>query len=1800
MSFEVNYEEDLVSRICDLIDGYSKNSILKEYLQNADDSGATELVVTFDKRIHTSLNNTKFDVAKGTSLLLYNNASFDEKDFEAIVKISAQGKIEDANSTGRFGQGFSSSFSISDHPSFISSGRAYWFDVLRNSVAKDKNKSIQGWRLEEDKEEISSWIKTFNIDKNQLGTTFRLPLRNDKTAKKSDISHEIFKFDDFLNWCDEWKDNTSGLLFLRHIQKLVLQEINVDNEKIVHVEISTKNTKEVRAHNDNIQDELSSSLLEVCKNWKNENKALPVFTYKHHFSIKYFDIENNSYHNFEEKWAVVNGLFRGEDDCLIDQAIKALNISPNPRKVLPWAGVAISLDDKGNVKKHNKSNYHTFLPLPIKSKHPIHIHGWFDLNPKRTEITSGGSSDDKDILIEWNRLLFKEGVGIAWANLINFIKGHCDSQRYYSLWPKNHEDEFDEYILEGFYNEIIELECFKTKYQEEVCWKKPVDNIYYLQDHSNKNIFEAFKEHYSIISPKPTKNIIDGLNSIGTELEEITPEFIRDYLISKSEYLEFPFALGDVPIAMLTKKDWLLSILIFCAEADEDEDYTHLEDLPFELTLNNELNCLSENKLLDSNPNINIFNKDKSLFLHPDIVEVVKNADELPSSWLAPTLKNYLTVLHAYIDNYDRKNKTWLKSVVSMIVNADEGDVSEAINEIHNLELIYQYNDVFAPLKSVVNSPVLIPGGEIPNIVYLEKTGMQLVHPDYINLYKPLLRWNEHELITELNAYSLIKHLVHVSEGEYGFFEDKDAREYLIDLIAQDLMWIEELDDNEVAWLNDMPFISTESDHIYAKSENKKLYLPAGFQPPKHIHSLKGEYEIISVVDDKQHAMFKKMGFDEQEPINYLKQIIIPFIGSSPSVEDVRNISEWLANNWEDLIKDINQDVKDELISTLSVSKIVLDAGSKLNAAKYYYHPDFFSVLPACLQDKNYSPLRFKDEPTQENWSNFLSILGASTEIIPEHIVATVNSIINDDNDVAAIELVNYISNHFEWFEDMKYNDKEIFRHLSELAWLPVEKPKNDFLLPEYEYKSLRKPSDLILKYDYKLAGGAHYLISNKVRLGKKDEDGEYTEREIAEKLCLLVKLPNDSVFESFRRLRSIIYQQSNVKKVQDYSQQFYKYLGRSSMPGAAIPDDIKDESIFIKGHWISSSKVFQISINLTGIVSWDELVSHDGKESSLADGLIKLGVLEKPDNDYLMKYLCDLPHHQKLNKQQLIDAKAILEQFQDHLDNLQDDEMPIVTRTDKLIPCDELYIKDLSAYDKSENKNEELEFCQQQFAQIAKKCNVYSLSGNMVPELDIDNSIESDRKNNAWNDYIRSEPFKSAVLRLIYHEGNISDDEIKQESLDEVLPSNILLMESLVVKYYIDDTWIYDDIDTPTYQDTDNSMLYILNQEDDEDMCECLAEFISDSSDLSRDSFILINRILRHKFDSLEEICSLLDKKNIKLLPDKIEIHEGGSLYDDTSQDKNYDTDKEEPLDGVMELEFSSSPENTSVKESQEQNDTASLSSNQDVTQTGVVIPPPIKPKQSKPINVEGEENTSGKQNINGSNRTKGTSSGGNNTNRSDTKPQRKTVSSNDRKPVYVGKDKEIDPNEQREQKERATEIGNKGEYYVLERSSNYRLSKSNIFEKAPTGNEGYDILEIDSNGEIVRYIEVKTLTGRWGDGGVGVTVPQMEFAQVYDNWWLFVVENINTDNTSVHTFENPVQQANRFMFDGSWKQLSEASINNQLKEPKKGDKYLLEDGVYEVSNIEPIGALFKVRLKNTQTSNEITKKFDPTWDKC
>ena len=1181
-SREIEYKENLVPRIRDLIDGYSKNSILKEYLQNADDSGSTELIVTYDKRIHKSLDNTDYEPAKRASLLLYNDSIFKEKDFESIVEISAQGKTGDANSTGRFGQGFSSSFSISDHPSFVSNGRAYWFDVLKKSVSKNKSRSIQVWE-EEDFDEIEEWLNTFSAS-NQVrnefkGTLFRLPLRDENTATESEISHEIFTHDDFLEWCDDWKDNADSLLFLRHIHKLLLQEIDADGNLIIHLEIITENSEEINNNNNCIKSELDEELngtpLDICNKWKLHGDDLPLFKYYHKFNISYLDRKENTYKTTQEIWAVVNGLFRGENDSLIDQAIKVLNISPNPRKVLPWAGVALALDENNKPSKQRNNKFYTFLPLDIKSSHPVHIHGWFDLNSKRTEITKSGAGEDKEILIQWNQCLMKDAVGLAWALLIDFIKDENNLGVYYGLWARGkNEDELDKCLTEGFYKKITELECFYSLYKNEKNWVKPTENIYVFQTDKHDILLDAFKEHFQIIYPEPKKYILDNLTMIAVKLGEITPEFIRKTLEEKSKDIEFPIELSKIPIAMIAQKEWLLEVLKYCA--DEGKDYTELDDLPLELTLDQKIYRVGVNTLFDENPNLELFQDLKYLFLDINLVQSILDIDIdlLPSSWLQPSFENIIAVLTANFDSIEL-DKNWIHYFISFISMVTEQEIKDAIDNLKTLKVVYQEDGNYSCLESDIekNSPFIIKNEDINNIKYLQAIGINIVHTEYIDVYSPILKHNNFSFITELSSESLVKHLLILND--YSFFKDVDTREFLIDLLADDIIWYDELDEDEVEKFSYIPFIQTESDNLCTLSHNKELFLPTKFKPPKHIKNLSGEYELINYVDSNQFSMYKKMGIKEQTSINYLKVVIIPFIENCSEIEDRNNVLKWMAIEWEKLTKNIEVKEKEDLIQSLRNAKIIPSKyNGNLEKAENYYHPLFSASLQPIFRDDKFNPVDFNDKEDQEKWADFLTILNASTAILSQHIVSIVDKIIEKNNRNDAILLLNYISNQFEIVEKMCYENQPILDYLKKLAWYPAEK-RQDILKPDDKYTLLKTSEKLILSDDIKIAGGVYYILSKEVKLGKKDAHGEYTKKQMAKALGILIDLPIESIFTSFRKLTKInINDKQNRNKVLNYAKEFYEYLGRNNT--ISIPDDIKEKSILIDNKWVSSKNVFQ------------------------------------------------------------------------------------------------------------------------------------------------------------------------------------------------------------------------------------------------------------------------------------------------------------------------------------------------------------------------------------------------------------------------------------------------------------------------------------------------------------------------------------------------------------------------------------------------------------------------------------------------
>lgn len=93
------------------------------------------------------------------------------------------------------------------------------------------------------------------------------------------------------------------------------------------------------------------------------------------------------------------------------------------------------------------------------------------------------------------------------------------------------------------------------------------------------------------------------------------------------------------------------------------------------------------------------------------------------------------------------------------------------------------------------------------------------------------------------------------------------------------------------------------------------------------------------------------------------------------------------------------------------------------------------------------------------------------------------------------------------------------------------------------------------------------------------------------------------------------------------------------------------------------------------------------------------------------------------------------------------------------------------------------------------------------------------------------------------------------------------------------------------------------------------------------------------------------------------------------------------------------------------------------------------------------------------------------------------------------------------------------------------------------PANHPGYDLESSDGSGDVVRYIEVKSLSGTWGEKGISLTRTQFEKArELGERYWLYVVEWAGQDEKSrIHRIQNPANQVNQFLYDSGWKVLSE-----------------------------------------------------------
>ena len=436
--------EDLVDRLNGILKKYpADSSIFREFIQNADDAQATEIVFVLDHRKNhpekTLLcDNTHWkQLQKLPALCIFNNKPFSENDVQGICKLGRGGKGDTADTIGRFGIGFNVAYHVTDCPSFISftdernPNNFCVFDPLQRYCKKaTKSKPGRRWRVTRaHMEQFPDQFQPFLVDKfdemrvladcfedNTKGfVVFRLPfirydplseyfssysykVHKNKTWLSEGKAHTVFNIQTLLK---EFKSSSENmLLFLNHVKSISVFEIQKDSTCLHHF---TSTATADRGFTD-----LPSS---------NEPTKLICETTITH------QVDNGD--GNQSKWIISKR-----------NGIKQLNVTglmskAEERGLAAFGGVAAQL----HTTKPLEGYMFCFLPMNIPNYLPVHLNAHFLVDDSRKHL------DSLPGLEKWNSTVAEYLLIPAYIELIlearDKVDGTLETMNwFYNLFPK--------------------------------------------------------------------------------------------------------------------------------------------------------------------------------------------------------------------------------------------------------------------------------------------------------------------------------------------------------------------------------------------------------------------------------------------------------------------------------------------------------------------------------------------------------------------------------------------------------------------------------------------------------------------------------------------------------------------------------------------------------------------------------------------------------------------------------------------------------------------------------------------------------------------------------------------------------------------------------------------------------------------------------------------------------------------------------------------------------------------------------------------------------------------------------------------------------------------------------------------------------------------------------------------------------------------------------------------------------------------------------------------------------------------
>ncbi|EAL73013.1 hypothetical protein DDB_G0268848 [Dictyostelium discoideum AX4] len=414
---------------------YPESKIFRELIQNAEDARADTVIIKVDEGSYPnnglliSNDNQEIESSKellGPSILIYNNATFQEHDWEGICQISQGSKKENLKSVGNFGLGWNSVYHITDNP-IVYSGNNVWFS--------DPNERMSGGLFfdlddEDDYKKCFSFLEPFiqfkesNCNPKEYfnGTIIRLPLR----IFPSEIKKGVLTMDAIKKILNEFsKDINEILIFLKSLASIT---IIVNNQIVNSVNISNYSK---------IKDQREKVSLFLAKIVDNEMKDPSS-------SVEFAEIlcSKKSQSNCESTFQIDLEIYRNgvsqlisylvSQGIYIDRKLIELVKKNKEIKLISYGGTAIPINLDSSIKFKGKP--FTFLPIGgLVYDIPLHVNGYFRLSNARdniiyslTEVEEASESLSK----QWNMFISETIIPYFYVKSLQYLKLNYGGELY--------------------------------------------------------------------------------------------------------------------------------------------------------------------------------------------------------------------------------------------------------------------------------------------------------------------------------------------------------------------------------------------------------------------------------------------------------------------------------------------------------------------------------------------------------------------------------------------------------------------------------------------------------------------------------------------------------------------------------------------------------------------------------------------------------------------------------------------------------------------------------------------------------------------------------------------------------------------------------------------------------------------------------------------------------------------------------------------------------------------------------------------------------------------------------------------------------------------------------------------------------------------------------------------------------------------------------------------------------------------------------------------------------------------------